>query len=576
MAPFNSGIETQFCNEVNNALQAQDGAQLLSILQLEPPFGPIYQQLISSLQSKYPKDDQRAEEQLERVVRNAVPETGESEDEEGRPVPNWSAMVTFIVSWMCFIRDVNVENLLETYERLSDLQQKANSALQHSTKGILILPTVISYAKVFSRVAIGLDRQPELIQHLIAETVTEEGRRESLPEKAANILRHAFITCLNDRNTAPRGIKDGRPDGKKVGIYRMANICLKILFQCEKLENCQTFFSNIHNSSPPLAIYPASERVTYLYYLGRFKFATTDFFAAQLCLQKAHDECPSDPSCLPQSRLLLIYLIASNLLLGRLPHSSLYHRPEAKNLRTHFEPLARAIRRGDLESFRRITSLSLSHPSTPFFIRHRIFYQLGNYCEVFVWRSLIRRVFLLTGQQVGTSSRSAPTIDLSALLAAFLSLERRALTLSASLSQADSVPGKRHISFALADTSTPPASLGYIDPDFDGVDPVEDDTTPLTPYIRTTDYSIMTIESIVSSLILQGFLQGFVSQRTRKFAITGARRGGGPLKAGFPVVWEVVRRREEGREVVGWRLEGAVEGGGGGVVRLAGARPAGE
>lgn len=560
MCAFQTSIEAQFCNEVNEALRAHDGPRLLSILQLEPPFGPIYQNLIDSLRKKYSKSNARSEAQLETIVRNNVPETGEGEDEEGRPVPNWTPMVAFIASWMAFIRDVNVENLLDTYERLSDLQQKANSALQHPTKGILILPIVVSYAKVFSRVAIGLDRQPELIQHLVAATVSDEGRRESLPEKAANILRNAFITCLNDRNTAPRGIKDGRPDGKKVGIYTMANICLRILFQCEKLENCQTFFSNIQNSSPPLHIYPASERVTYLYYLGRFKFATTNFYASQLCLQRAYDECPTDPSCIPQRRLILIYLITANMLLGRLPTPAAYDRPEAQGLESRFSALARAIRKGDLESFRRITNLDLSHAHAPWFIRHRIFYQLGNYCEVFVWRSLFRRVFLLTGQQ-GTTERSAPTIDLHAVLATFQYLEHRAL-MSASMAQANSIPGRRHISFVLADT-TPPASSGYVDPDFEGLD--------VKPYIKTRD--MMEIESICGSLILQGFLQGFISHRNKKFAITGARRAGGALKAGFPNIWDTIARRE-GVDVQGWKKD-LGDGGSGNVVRLAGARPAG-
>ncbi|KAH7115285.1 hypothetical protein B0J11DRAFT_444568 [Dendryphion nanum] len=562
MAAFQGSIEANFCTSVNNALRARNGQQLLSILQLEPPFGDIYQQLIQSLQSRKQRDSAKTDEQLESIVRNGVPETHEGEDEEGRPVANWTPMVTFLAAWMAFIRDVNVENLLETYERLSDLQQKANSALQHPTKGILILPTVIAYAKVFSRVAIGLDNRPELIQHLISTSTSDEGRRESLPEKAANILRTAFITCLNDRNTAPRGItKSGQPSGKKIGIYKMANISLKILFQCEKLENAQMIFNNIQNSSPPLSIYPASERVTYLYYLGRFQFATTNFHSALLCLQKAYDDCPTAPFALAQRRKILIYLLASNILLGRFPTPSLYSRPEARGLAPIFTPLTTAIRKGDLESFRRITALDLSHPSAPFFLRHRIFYQLGNYCEIYVWRSLFRRVFLLTGSQ-GQSERAAPTLDLHAVLLAFTRLEQRAL-MTPAMSQANSRPGDRHISFAFADYTTPPASSGYIDPDFA-------DMPDVKPYFRTRD--IEEIEAICGSLVLGGFLSGYISRRSRRFAIQGARRAGSAVKAGFPGVWEVLRKRAE--------AEGMGEGNGWGewrrgVVRLAGARPAG-
>ncbi|KAF2703156.1 hypothetical protein K504DRAFT_444386 [Pleomassaria siparia CBS 279.74] len=563
MSAFQAGIESNFCTEVNTALRNRDANKLQSILLLEPPFPPVYQQLIDSLKKKFPGNDSTAEKRLEDVVKRLVTEAGEGEDDDGRPIASWSPMVTFLVGWMAFIRDINIENLLETYERLSDLQQKANSALQHPTKGILMLPTVVGYAKVFSRVAIGLDKHPELIQHLVAASVTDEGHRDTLPEKAANVVRQAFIICLNDRNTAPGGIKAGKPDGKKVGIYKMANICLRILFQADKLESCQTIFDNIYNSSPPLSIYPASERVTYLYYLGRWHFAETNFYEAQLALQEAYDHSPSSPSCKSQRRLILIYLIASNILLGRFPSTAIYTLPEAHDLRARFEPLTRAIRRGDLETFRRITDLDLSHEHAAWFIHYRIFYQLGNYCEVYVWRSLFRKVFLLSGQQ-GATERSAPTIDLHAVLVAFQYFERRA-HMTPGMAHADAGPGRRHITFVLQDF-TPPPSSGYIDPDFDGVD-------GLTPYIKTPD--ILEIESICGSLVMQGFLNGFISHKSKRFAITGARKAGSALLAGFPNIWEVISKRKS-QDVHGWRKQALSDtGGGGGVIRLSGARPAG-
>ena len=103
------------------------------------------------------------------------------------------------------------------------------------------------------------------------------------------------------------------------------------------------------------------------------------------------------------------------------------------------------------------------------------------------------------------------------------------------------------------------------DPDFEDVEDIE-------PYIKTTD--ILEIESICGSLIMQGFLNGFISHKTKRFAITGTRRAGSALKAGFPNVWEVIKSKNE-EEVSGWVKTMSNEGGGGGVVRLAGARPAG-
>ena len=555
-------LASQFCAEVDTALHNADPLKLQSILVLEPPFGPIYQQLIAELRADYPASDETADARLEDVVRTTVTETAETEDAEGRPVQNWAAMTTFLAGWMSFIRDVDVENLLTTYEALSDLQQKVNTALQHPTKGILVLPTLIAYANVFARVAVGLDRRPELVEHLVAATVTEEGGRESLAEKAANVIRQAFVTCLNDKNTVPGGIKGGRPDGKKIGVYKTANVCLKILFQTNKLDNCPMIFKNITASSPPLHFYPAADRVTYLYYLGRHQFISDDFYQAQLILQKAYEECAVDSSCSKQRRLIFRYLLLANFMLGRFPTEEAYSRAEAKGLRPIFQPLVRAIRKGDLESFRRITSLDLTYEHVNVLLRWGVFYKIRSCTEVLVWRSLFRKVFMLTGQQQGVTERSAPTLDLKAVLAATLYFEKRA-RMTPGMAQASSDP-RRHTAFAILDFAT---HDNYVDPDFDGLD--------LKPCEHVPD--VMEIECICGSLIMQSLLHGYISHKQSKFAIQGAKRAGSAVKAGFPVPWQVFEKRnlEAGRdEVLGW-VKDMQSAGASQVVRLAGARPAG-
>ncbi|KAF2269082.1 hypothetical protein CC78DRAFT_453702 [Lojkania enalia] len=558
---FGASLIDTFLGEANFAVQVRDSLKLQSILVLEPPFEPVYLQLIEQLKSSYPSADEKAIDKLQELIASLVPQTKEEEGVDGSILaPGWSQMVTFLASWLAFIRDLDPANQGETYQRLCDLQQKANAAFSHPTKGILILPTLVRYAQVLSRVALVLDKNPEFANPLLAVSASEEGRRESLAEKAANIVRQAFITCLNDRNTVLGGIKNGKPDGKKVGIYKMANICLRILFKSDKLDNCQTIFDNISNSSPPLGIYPASERLTYLYYLGRFHFACTNFYSAQLALQKAYDDCSLREDCKPQRRSILIYLIGANMLLGRFPTNQVYSRSEAVGLRERFEPLARAIRKGDLESFRRITDLNLTHEHARWFCRYHMFYQLGNYCEIYLWRSIFRKVFLLTGKQ-GEGDRAAATINLSAVLAVFQYFERRAL-MNPALAQAEGVPGRRHISMIFNDF-TPTASKGYVDPDFEGLD--------LKPYIKIPN--ILDIESICGSLIMQGFLNGFISHKSKRFAILGARKVGGPLKAGFPNVWQTIKARSS-EECHGWRHDGS-RASGGTVIRMSGARPAG-
>ena len=98
---------------------------------------------------------------------------------------------------------------------------------------------------MLAKLAIGLDKRPDLVAQLATPTtaaaILDEtggggGGKETLPERAANIIRQAFVTCLNDRSgaggvTGATGTIPGRLEGKKSGIYTIANLCLKILFQ---------------------------------------------------------------------------------------------------------------------------------------------------------------------------------------------------------------------------------------------------------------------------------------------------------------------------------------------------------
>jgi len=116
-----SSVETRLCTAVNFAIQNHDAEQLRQIVLIEPPFPPDHEQLIQSLRTNYPDDDDETDDQLEELIKRIVPETAESEDNDGRPLQSWSSMVTFLVDWMVFLRDVDPNNLLDVYEALSDL-----------------------------------------------------------------------------------------------------------------------------------------------------------------------------------------------------------------------------------------------------------------------------------------------------------------------------------------------------------------------------------------------------------------------------------------------------------------------
>ncbi|EMC95711.1 hypothetical protein BAUCODRAFT_56129, partial [Baudoinia panamericana UAMH 10762] len=541
----------QFLVAINGFIKSRNEASITDWLVVEPPWNPHYLGMIQELRSTCPSGNEQAlEQKCTQTLTAAV------EGADGSP---WTAFVKFMMQYLAYLRDVSegVEHYLETYELLSELQQRANSALGHATLGHLVLGTVVKSARTVCKLAIGLDRRPDLIAHLRRAATgggEEGGLRETLPERAANILRQAFVTCLNDRNTSVTA--EGRPEGKRQGIYVIANLCLRILFQCRKTRNATQIFENIYNLSPPLALYPKSQRVTYLYYLGRFLFQNSHFYRAQAVLQFAYEEALASQQCVRQRRHILVYLVTCNIILGRFPSQALLDRPESAGFRERFLPLCLAVKRGDLAAFRRHLDLNGEHAD--WFLHFRILLQLRNRCEALVWRSLIRRAFILVGYRpTDPMSRSAPTLGIDHLIAAFSWLERLAV-------------------------SQQQTNGEYTDPDFASID--YGDTS------SSSSIEVTAIESKLSSLIDQGMLNGFISHRLMKFAIQGAKaKGGDALGAGFPNVWEVLRAKAErggmGEDVPGWKKServnhaGAAFGGQrfgpGMVVNLSGLRPIG-
>ncbi|KAF9882660.1 hypothetical protein FE257_005669 [Aspergillus nanangensis] len=65
--------------------------------------------------------------------------------------------------YFTFLRDVNVDNLLDTYNLLKGRLNQCVLALGDSQFGVIVLPTVLYLSKVLSKLTMGLDRRPELI-----------------------------------------------------------------------------------------------------------------------------------------------------------------------------------------------------------------------------------------------------------------------------------------------------------------------------------------------------------------------------------------------------------------------------
>lgn len=102
------------------------------------------------------------------------------------------------------------------------------------------------------------------------------------------------------------------------------------------------------------------------------------------------------------------------------------------------------------------------------------------------------------------------------------------------------------------------------DPDLDGASDDEDDQ-------YGSSHAMLSIESKATSLVVQGLLNGFLSHRQLKFAITGAKKSTA-LVAGFPNVYQTIISRYN-ESVPGWVKERKPLGGAfgpGKVVNLSG------
>jgi hypothetical protein len=88
-----------------------------------------------------------------------------------------------------------------------------------------------------------LDKRPDLTIKL--RKVTDEGEsNKTLVEGTAELIQRAFTVCLTERTANRNGIgRDGKPEGKKVGIYSFANMVLRLLFQVWQFKSLKMVMS---------------------------------------------------------------------------------------------------------------------------------------------------------------------------------------------------------------------------------------------------------------------------------------------------------------------------------------------
>ena len=100
-------------SEIARILREKNGDELQFVLVIEPPLPPLYTQIVTEVKQAYPAASQSA---LEAKCKSFVPEYVDGDDGGSR-----AAFVSFLVKYFSFLRDVNVDQLIETHDMLKSL-----------------------------------------------------------------------------------------------------------------------------------------------------------------------------------------------------------------------------------------------------------------------------------------------------------------------------------------------------------------------------------------------------------------------------------------------------------------------
>ena len=118
----------KFLGEIARILREHNGTQLQDYMVLEPPLPPLYSQIVTELKQTFPIFNQAP---LEKKVNDFIPEYESGEEE----VSN-ASFITFVVKYFAFLRDVDVNQLVETHDMLKSLLKSVSHRLLVSAYAI--------------------------------------------------------------------------------------------------------------------------------------------------------------------------------------------------------------------------------------------------------------------------------------------------------------------------------------------------------------------------------------------------------------------------------------------------------
>ncbi|PFH62363.1 hypothetical protein XA68_13957 [Ophiocordyceps unilateralis] len=515
----------QFLSQVRQHVRDQRDDLLRSWLAVDPVTPKPYLDMAAEL-----RRDFTTAASIDAVIDQCLPQ--DDDDGPDGQAGVWPSFQVFVRDYLTLWRDINYDDLLAAHELLTVLVNSCGTAFTHPQHGALLIHLSISLCETLARLTMQLHRRPDLTRRIRSHD--DEGGSKTIAESSAETIQKLFKTCLMDRSSGRK------PEGKKVGVYRFANLVTKLLFACRRTNLATMIFRNMSASSPPLHLYPASQRVTYLYYLGRYNLSTSHYLRAALCLEQAYLQTPAQ--LIAHRANILTYLIPCNILVGRFPSAVLLQRAECQGLRPIFLPICEAVRSGNFINFQ-------AHLATyeAWLFDKGLYLPLCHRLRPLLWRSLARKTFLLTYSPPTdvAASRKAATLDLADLHTVATYIQRR---LEGWLPSSHVVRARppAHVNALFIKAVTSKVHI----PEETTLVPPPGGSKRLRPneglIWGNAAVQFNDVEMMVGTLIQQELMHGFVAHGQSRFAIIGAKARG-PVLAGWPVVAQAVRERRSSR-----------------------------
>ncbi|KAI9889495.1 MAG: hypothetical protein M1814_005278 [Vezdaea aestivalis] len=431
---MSSQVVDALLREISGALYRRDSAFLNSALPLGGDLlsQPPYTVLVAELNATFPSSiHDPQDEKLEKHCVKLLP-VNEDCEPDGPTGTAWPAFVIFIKEYFIYLRDRDYD-LVELHERMVNLLTHCITALTHSSLGIVVLELCLEYAQVLKVLSLTFEVTEEVKQQTYNTRLSlkREGKHsyptmQKPAERVAETLQKALNVCLADRSGGGGpGNRFARPTGKRVAIYKFSIIMAKCMAGSGNLSGLASLFSNIQKLGPPLEFYPASQRVTYLYYLGRYHSRFDNFYRAVQCLESAYMQCPRQ--FIRQRRQILKFLLADSIVLGRFPSQELFSRPEAEGFEKIFLPVCYAVRQGDFKALRTFvgevggeaeTAISSGQAAyaQAWLRKFGILYKLQSHLRLSTWRCLVRKAFIIGGFH--GDGKKPPMVDFDVVVSA--------------------------------------------------------------------------------------------------------------------------------------------------------------